>query len=58
MPTSCAPVGDCISARTPLPYSVFFSVTISAALKASASASSSSLLAANCAEPMATGSVR
>ena len=22
MPTSCAPVGDCISARTPLPSSV------------------------------------
>ena len=31
MPTSCAPVGDCISARTPLPSSVVRSSTISAA---------------------------
>ena len=52
MPTSCAPVGDCISARTPLPSSVVRSTTISAALNASASANSSSLLAANCAPPI------
>ncbi len=38
MPTSCAPVGDCISARTPLPSSVVRSTTISATLIASASA--------------------
>ena len=30
MPTSCAPIGDCISARTPLPSSVMRSSTISA----------------------------
>ena len=43
MPTSCAPTGDCISART-LPSSVMRSNTINAAANTSASANTSSLL--------------
>ncbi len=58
IPTSCAPVGDCISARTPLPSSVMRSNTIRAPLNSSASANTSSLLPANCACPSFTGSVR
>ena len=58
MPTSCAPTGDCISARTPLPSSVMRISTISAPLNSSARPNTSSLLPANCACPSFIGSVR
>jgi hypothetical protein len=45
MPTSCAPVGDCISARTALPSSVSLSSAMSPMLSASATPNITSLLA-------------
>ncbi|MCY1547423.1 hypothetical protein D9M68_834850 [compost metagenome] len=62
MPMSCAPVGDCMSARTPLPSSVVRMSTMSAPENSRASANTSSLLPANWAVPsgsgICTGSVR
>lgn len=58
MPTSCAPVGDCISARTALPSKVSLSNAISAADSASATPNSTSLFSVKRMPAICTGSAR
>ncbi|MNC88962.1 hypothetical protein D3C83_48450 [compost metagenome] len=58
MPTSCAPVGDCIMARTALPISVKRSTPSNARLAPTAKAKITSRLAEKRAPAISTDSVR